>query len=667
MSKYSDFWFDNRRTSLVDDFLSDLDDKPVKKGKDHIALAGHKRAIGNFVRIVSGQNVPVKFPSRGDSYTDGKQVTIGANINEKNFDYVVGLALHEGSHIVHSDFEAFGNVRRMDSIRGFKLDDAKMEFFRGIINYIEDRRIDSIVFKSSPGYKGYYHSLYEKYFNGKKVAKGLGSQMYRELDLDSYMFRIVNFTNPSTDFSALPRLLDIYKLIDMKNILRLKSTDDAIQLAKSVCEIVFGIIDSVAKGDGQGQDTNENSENGENQESEGSSDGGGSGTEVDTGDSQMTPDGGQPGDSSDDSSNGEKLSDRQEKQIKKMFEDQKQFLDGKTKKTQLSKKDKKIVDALSNSNTELVEVGDGRIGKVGTVVIPALTKELIDSRAFPYFFRSLDASHYEYENSWGGGKEMIDAINEGIRLGAILGKKLKIRGEEKDLIFTRQNTGKINKRLISELGFGNSNVFSQIQKEKFNKANLHLSIDGSGSMSGSKFAKAIKSAVAVCKASEMAGNISVTVDVRYTHENKPVVLVIYDSKKDNMTHIKTFWKTLKAAGVTPESLCFEAIMKKWLQGTNGEDNYFINYSDGAPWFSIDDRSNSVYYAGDRAVDHARKMVKMMKNNGLKIMSYFIYEDGWLSDSDKNTFSRMYGKDASFIDCTNMMNVAKSMNQKFLQK
>ena len=30
-------------------------------------------------------------------------------------------------------------------------------------------------------------------------------------------------------------------------------------------------------------------ENGENQESEGSSDGGGSGTEVDTGDSQMTP------------------------------------------------------------------------------------------------------------------------------------------------------------------------------------------------------------------------------------------------------------------------------------------------------------------------------------------------------------------------------------------
>ena len=348
-----------------------------------------------------------------------------------------------------------------------------------------------------------------------------------------------------------------------------------------------------------------------------------------------------------------------------MFDKQKDFLDGKTQKSQLTKKDKKIVDALSNSNTELVEVGDGRIGKVGTVVIPALTKELIESDAFPYFFRSLDSNHYEYTSTYGRGSAMVDAINEGFRLGSILGKKLKVRGEEKDLIFTRQNTGKINKRLISELGFGNTNVFSQIQKEKFNKANLHLSIDGSGSMSGTKFEKAIKSAVAMCKAADMAGNIHVTVDIRYTHDNKPVVLVIYNSKKDKLTHIKTYWKALRVAGVTPESLCFEAIMKKWLQGTNGEDNYFVNYSDGAPWFSTDDRTN-VYYCGDRAIDHARKMVKMMKNNGLKIMSYFI-SDGYMSDSDRDTFGRMYGNDASFIDCTNMMNVAKSMNKKFLQK
>ena len=656
MSKYSDFWFDNRRTSLVDDLL--FDDKPVKKGKDHVALAGHKRAIGNFVRIVSGQNIPVKVPTRGDSYTDGKSVTIGANVNEKNFDYVVGLALHEGSHIAYSDFNAFGDARNYSKIREYEFNSSKKEFFRGMINYIEDRRVDNIVFRNSPGYKGYYHSLYNKYFNGKKVALGLASDMYRDLDLDSYMFRIINFTNEETDFGALPRLLDIYRLIDMKNISRLKSTDDAIELAKSVCEVVFGIINS-APGNGEGNDENsENTEDGENQSDGDSSPGAGSDNDDSAGD-DTSP--------SDDQNNGMKLSERQQNQIQKMFDNQQKFLDGQTKKTKLTKADQSVVNALSNSNTEVVEVGDGRIGKVGTVVIPSLTKELIESGAFR-FFRPLDDHYYDGRYSWSDGKKMVDAINEGFRLGAILGKKLKIRGEEKDLIFTRQNTGKINKRLISELGFGNENVFSQIQKEKYNKANLHLSIDGSGSMSGRKFEKAITSAVAMSKAADMAGNISVTVDVRYTNNNKPVVVIVYNSKKDKLSKIKTLWKTLRVSGVTPESLCYEAIMKKWLGGVNGEDNYFINYSDGAPYFCVSGRKvkEDVWYSGDRANEHARRMVKMMKNNGIKIMSYFI-SDSDSYGSEKDNFSQMYGKDASFIDPTNMMNVARTMNNKFLQK
>ena len=671
MSKYSDFWVDNRKTTLVDDVLSMDDDKPVKKGKDLIGLAGHKRAISNFVRIVSGQNIPVKFLSRGDSYTDGKSVTIGSNINEKNFDHVVGLALHEGSHIAYSDFNAFSDARNLTKVRNFDMTSERSEFFRGMINYIEDRRVDSLVFKSSPGYKGYYHSLYEKYFNGKKVAKGLGSTMYRELDFESYMFRIINFTNSGTELNALPRLADIYRLIDMKNILRLKSTDDAIELAKSVSEIIFGLVDE-SEGKGEGQNQNQNGQEEENTDSEGSpsednNDSSSDGEESSDDGSQTSDSAPSDSDEESDESEGEELSERQQKQIEKMFKDQKEMLDGKTKKTKLTKKDEQVVNALSNSNTEMVDTGNTEIGSVKTVVVPSLTAELIESKAFP-FFRSLDSNSYEYSNSWGGGKQMVNAIANGFRLGTILGKKLKVRGEEKDLIFTRQNTGKINKRLISELGFGNDSVFSQIQKESFNKANLHISIDGSGSMSGEKFEKAITSAVAMCKAADMAGNIHVVVDVRYTFNENPVVVVIYNSKKDKLTKIKTLWKTLRVAGTTPESLCYEAIMKKFLGCVNGEDNYFINYSDGAPWFSVGGRYSGydVFYGGEKAVKHTRKMVKMMKNNGMKIMSYFI-SGGYMSDSEKDTFTRMYGKDASFIDPTNMMNVAKSMNQKFLEK
>ena len=645
-TNYSSFWFD-RQLSVVDILNQDDDIVKPKPKKDHVALAGHKRAIGNFVRIVSGENVPVKFMSRGDSFTDGKSVTISGNINEKNFDHIVGLALHEGSHIVYSDFEVFKDVRHWTKIRDWELTPDRMEFLRGMINYVEDRRIDSIVFKSSPGYKGYYHTLYSKFFNHKKIGRGLKSTMYRDVDFDSYMFRIINFTNEGTDFTALPRLLDIYRLIDMKNISRLKSTDDVIDVAKSICDIVFKLVDENTGGgkpeSGEGQEDSD----GEDQNGEGTD---GDGTEVDTGDKEMSPDENAEGGELTD---GEELPSSVEKSIEKIFQNTKDLLEGKTPKTKLTKKDKKIVEALGNSNSEMVETGGGGMGKTNVVVIPELTQELIDSKAFDFLSY--------WKSSYRGNRD--DDIVNGLRLGTILGKKLKVRGEEKDLIFTRQSSGKINKRLISELGFDNENVFSHVVKERYNKANLHISIDASGSMSGDKLSKAVTSAVAMVKACEMAGNINVVVSFRWTDNSKPVVIICYDSRKDKITKITKLWKYINASGTTPESLCYEALMKKWLGGVRGEDNYFINYSDGAPWFSNDD----IYYHGSYADQHGKKMVKMMKNNGIKISSYFISEGNYTRDSERNSFKTMYGNDANFINPTNMMEVAKSMNDKFLSK
>ena len=39
---------------------------------------------------------------------------------------------------------------------------------------------------------------------------------------------------------------------------------------------------------------------------------------------------------------------------------------------------------------------------------------------------------------------------------------------------------------------------------------------------------------------------------------------------------------------------------------------------------------------------------------------------WTEDENKS-FKNMYGADASFINATNMMEVAKTMNKKFLEK
>ena len=60
------------------------------------------------------------------------------------------------------------------------------------------------------------------------------------------------------------------------------------------------------------------------------------------------------------------------------------------------------------------------------------------------------------------------------------------------------------------------------------------------------------------------------------------------------------------------------------------------------------------------------MVKNLKNRGVHILSYFI-SGGTPYESDVNTFRKMYGDDASFINTKNMMEVAKTMNKMFLSK
>ena len=73
----------------------------------------------------------------------------------------------------------------------------------------------------------------------------------------------------------------------------------------------------------------------------------------------------------------------------------------------------------------------------------------------------------------------------------------------------------------------------------------------------------------------------------------------------------------------------------------------------------------ILYYGSDAERHCKKQVKMMKNRGIKILSYFVAE--YTYDRDRDSFKSMYGGDASFIKPTNMMEVAKTMNAMFLQK
>ena len=72
----SSFWLDEDFTTSGNSIFDDVyEEKP--KGVDLLKLAGYRRAIANFVSIVTGESIPVRF-SGTNSYTDGKVVNISS-------------------------------------------------------------------------------------------------------------------------------------------------------------------------------------------------------------------------------------------------------------------------------------------------------------------------------------------------------------------------------------------------------------------------------------------------------------------------------------------------------------------------------------------------------------------------------------------------------------
>jgi len=270
-----------------------------------------------------------------------------------------------------------------------------------------------------------------------------------------------------------------------------------------------------------------------------------------------------------------------------------------------------------------------------------------------------------YRDYWGTNVVKMDyqeQVSKGIKLGTMLGKKLQVRGEDRTTVFNRQKVGRIDKRMISSLGFGNENVFQFTEVDSYKKANLHISIDASSSMNGEKWEKTMVNVVALCKAVDMIPNLQVQVTFRCTQNEKPYIVMAYDSKTEKFSKVKQFFGGLRPNGTTPEGLCFEAIMKSFIPINNDMDSYFLNLSDGQPYYG----GPGFYYSGDSAERHTGKMVKQIEGMGIKTLSYFVSDYG-ASGYEQRSFKTMYGKGAKFVDVTNLNQITKTMNQLFLQK
>jgi hypothetical protein len=683
-----------------------------EKSKNLYKMAAHRRAIANFVSIVTGKNIPVKFNTKGNSYTDGTTVVISSKVAEPNeFDPAVGLALHEGSHIKLSNFKLLqdmyqsiqkvvgpAKLKEWSETANTKGVSDIIYTIKDILNWVEDRRIDQFIFDGAPGYRDYYRSMYDKYFNDPAIDKGMQSDEFRTETLDAYMFRLINLHSKFSKANALKGLNEITKIAKLSDINRLKSTDDALIVACDIFDVILRCIDeaqqaeenkSKGKGKGQGQGSPQAGEGeqeaGEDDiEVEINEDGGSDGMDDEgedfdeaAGDNEVAEEGkgvmgkikvmlggkgknGKPAEG--------KLSQRQLEILKKKIEKQKEFLRGDVKKGNVSQTENKQLDTIDKSGTELKTVGQELAnGKVVTkgidcIVVKKMTQTLLESHDFPLASLRYNAKEGEHQCQ----SHCASEVSEGIRIGTILGKKLQVRSESRETIFNRQLVGRMDKRMISSLGFGNEHVFYTKEIDAYKKANLHISVDASGSMGGTKWRKTMTNVVALAKAVDMISNLEIQISFRTTSGELPYIVVAYDSRVDKFIKVKTLFQYLQPGGTTPEGLAFEGVMKQMVGSTTDVDSYFLNISDGEPYFHGRGYSYQGYYASK----HTRKMVDKIESMGIKVLSYFVSDysgDVDASSGSGKVFKDCYGKAASYINVTNVNEVTRTMNGLFMAK
>ena len=667
----SSFWLDRE---------FDTNFKSEHGGIDLTKLAAAQRAIGNFVNIVTGKQIPVTFQSSDNSYTDGERVVIGTKLEDKNFDPAVGLALHEGSHIALTNFDLFktpnskiytafientefANIIRLNGADpDMTMTRSDFNIIKDLLNWIEDRRIDYYIYTTAPGYRTYYEAMYNKYFNDKVIDKALQQKEKNQETWDDYMFHVINFTNPNRQLDELVALRTVWSIIDLKNIARLTSTTDCLLVAVEVYKEIKKAVTSAQPQAG-------NSNNTQQQLGLGSGTGSGESNDESEDDSNEETDEGEDSDST------SSLTDKELKKLKEVIEKQKDFLNGDTKKTgRVTKQQSHIINAMRESGTEIRSVATNAAGTadiIDTIVIKKLTPGIIQS--LPQLFAGVDyvdgSRNYQKDldsNSYfvKGVKKTDDAVTKGIILGKQLGRKLQVRDSERSLKSTRLQSGKIDRRLISQLGYDNVNVFHRIVTDRFKNYFIHISIDASGSMSGTKLYNAITSAVAVAQAASMTTGIRVQISLRGTrnvnsNKERCVTIYAYDSARDKMSKIRNMFKYLTTFGCTPEGLSFKSIESDIRKDAKGDECIFINYSDGEP------TTVSGCAPGYSGVDFTRKVINSYREIGINIISYFI-SDGHVWDSTRRSFNTMYGADAQFINPTSMTDVSKTVNAKFLE-
>lgn len=728
VQQHSRYWLDS---NIFDDVTVDTHD--VDSGPDInklMRLAAIRRGIANFVQILTQKSVPVVFSNGNTSYTDGKTVVISADEDPTKFDPMVGLALHEASHVLLSDFSFLQNVADLrqnmslypnlwaghahgtnafqcmvhPSIRKIlqELERDSIDYtyqpiarrmlddIKDIMNILEDRRIDKYVYQTAAGYRPYYDALYNKYFFTKEIGKSLKfNPEWRTPTVENYINRLLFAFHPDNDVNAMAGLPQLMQLMDLSTIDRVGVPSPFIERdvkdfygnitgTKKVytwetsanyadmpplwkeANILYAHILKLVTLNAQQQQKEKVGELGtpsqmaEHLKDLPDMDGMPSTPQ----DMQIVP--------TDTPTGKTKAAPFNEKKANKEIADAKKVMNGDVKRKKVTAAEASAIDSMEQAAAEMVDIkGDG-VPFGHCIVTRKVTDAVIDADWFPFGVRSKTLA-----------AENDEAMVEGRRMGAILEHRLQVRNDPQMTIQTRLPQGNLDRRLLAQLGMDITSVFNKTRVDQHRPVMLHLTIDASGSMSGKKWYRSMVVATAIAYLSTRMRNVDAVITVR-GGSDIPMVAVMFDSRKDSFKQYQRYMRCIRPMSNTPEGLCFKATLDLVLENANTHDVYFINFSDGEPSFAYNGRkslANGVKeyfnYGGKVAFDHTRNMVNRIRERGVKVLSYFICDEGSYygtpTQKTRDAFRYMYGQDAQFVNVQSATEVLRTLNKLLLTR
>ena len=200
------------------------------------------------------------------SYTNGKQIVISSNIEDitpkKKLDVMIGLALHEISHCLYTEFSALKN---------------KNDIQKALINIIEDELIETQLGMTYPGYANFFKAVKYHMFDKlghENLLKKANSELEQIMTLFLYIVRYPKYVCEVDKkimktyeelFTKIKNILDSHGCLS-ENIVG-KVTKNSVGAAYDIYELLKKYIDK--NQDNQSGDNENGDESSEGEGSEG--------------------------------------------------------------------------------------------------------------------------------------------------------------------------------------------------------------------------------------------------------------------------------------------------------------------------------------------------------------------------------------------------------------